>query len=331
MIILGKGSSSKKECEIVKPRSLTEANTLYGNSDLYDAYEQAYNIGVEHIYTVNCFNEGDYILIVDKLIHYNFNYIVPTGIFLSDTFYDPINKEHKHYSNFYLEALDSVDSLSTVIFTERHASLFEDIDHYLFSMKSIMNKYIDTTNSNHIKKSILESSGNDLVFVANTLNNIEYANVTLAAMLCLTYPSEYPKSISMFPVYDIDKRDIGNYDIAYFKYNFIQKSATIDNLVNMRSSVDIYKNVIIDEVIKQVIRQLNLNSFKGKLYNAYTRLQIESTAVTILNNLKGKLFKDYEIVNIGFNKTAPTSGYMYLELTIVPYGTFESVNIVMGV
>ena len=42
-------------------------------------------------------------------------------------------------------------------------------------------------------------------------------------------------------------------------------------------------------------------------------------------------FKNYEIKNIGFVKTADTSGYIYIELLIMPYGFMEYIDVVMEV
>lgn len=331
MIILGKAETSRKNGEILKPRNLDEALKLYGESDLYDAYKQAVDLGVEKVYTVNCFNITDYLTIVDKLVHYNFAYIVPINIFLSDTFYDPINKEHRYYANFFIESLNEVDSLSTVIFTERHAALFEDIDHYLIDMKNIYSKYIQTTNTNIKNPLILDEYGNDLIFVLNSLKDVEHANVILAAMLANSYPSEYPANVGYDTVFDIDKRDMYGFDIAYFKKSSLTDNSSIDNLLNLRNSSDIYKNVIIDNVIKHTIRSLNLDSYKGKLYNLYTKIQIETTTKSILDKLRGILFKDYKVERIGFENITKTSGYVYVEISIQPYGTFETVKIVMGV
>lgn len=331
IIILGKAETSKKSGEILKPKNLDEALKLYGESDLYDAYKQAIDLGVEKVYTVNCYNITDYISIVDKLIHYNFSYIIPINIFLSDTFYDPINKEHKYYANFFIESLNNVDSFSTVIFTERHASLYEDIDHYLIEMKNTYSKYIQNTNTNVKNPFILDECGNDLIFVLNSLEDIEHSNVILGAMLAKSYPSEYPKNVGYRTVFDIDKRDILGFDIAYFKQSYLTDNSSIDNLLNLRNEPDIYKNVIIDNVIKHTIRSLKLDDYKGRLYNIYTKIQIESTTKSILDKLRGVLFKDYELEKIGFENVTKTSGYIYIEISIQPYGTFEKVKIVMGV
>lgn len=331
IIILGKAETTRKNCEILKLRTVDDAKRIYGNSDLTDAFELAYNLNTENIYTVNCYNLTDYLTIVDKLVHYNFTYIVPINLFLSDMFYDPIKKENRYFANFFIELLNDADSLSTVIFTERQAELFEDIDHFVFSMKAVLNEYKHNTNTNLITPTILSDYGNDLVFVLNNLQGIEHSNVALASMLANRYPSEYPKEVSLTPVFDISKRDIGDFEMAYFKTNYITKNTSIDNLLNLRSEADIYKNVVIDDVIKATIKALDFNSFKGKLYNLYTKIQLENKVKTTMDELKGKLFKDYRVIDIGFTNTTVTSGYVYVELSITPYGSFETINIVMGV
>lgn len=331
IIIMGKAETARNNCEIFKPRSVEDARKIYGNSDLSDAYELAHDLNTENIYTVNCYNLTDYIETLDKLVHYNFTYIVPINLFLSDMFYDPVKKENRYFANFFIEMLNDTESLSTVIFTERHASLFDDIDHFVFTMKSTLAEYKYNTNTNLKTPNILQDYGNDLIFVLNNLEKVEHSNVALASMLANRYPSNYPEEINITPVFDINKRDVKEYDMAYFKTNYITKETSIDNLINLRSDVDIYKNVVIDDVIKTIIKTLDFNSFKGKLYNLYTKIQLDNQVKTTMDNLKGKLFKDYEIINIGFTNMTATSGYVYVELSITPYGSFEAVNIVMGV
>ena len=84
-------------------------------------------------------------------------------------------------------------------------------------------------------------------------------------------------------------------------------------------------------VIKSTIKSIDLESYKGKLYNQYTALQIESTVNNSLKELKGVLFKEYIINKIGFKKTEIAAGAIIIDFSIVPYGTLESLNIIMGV
>ena len=47
--------------------------------------------------------------------------------------------------------------------------------------------------------------------------------------------------------------------------------------------------------------------------------------------MKGKLFKDYTINRVGFKKRDATSGYIIIDYSFVPYGTLESISVIMGV
>ena len=99
----------------------------------------------------------------------------------------------------------------------------------------------------------------------------------------------------------------------------------------MRIYEDVYKNALIDSLIKFVFRLLDLNKYRGRLYNAYIKLQIEQTIKVTLDRIKGSYFKDYKIKNIGFVKTEDTAGYIYIELLIMPYGFMEYITTVMEV
>jgi aminopeptidase C len=88
---------------------------------------------------------------------------------------------------------------------------------------------------------------------------------------------------------------------------------------------------MIDETIKHVIRKLNLDEFRGKLYSPYIKLQINTKIKKIMEGMKDIVFKQYTIESIQFVKTAPAVGYISIKVSIVPYGTLERINIVMGV
>ena len=117
----------------------------------------------------------------------------------------------------------------------------------------------------------------------------------------------------------------------YFKYNYMTENTSIENLVNCRTTRDIYKNAMIDMIIKKVIKVMDLNEYKGKLYNAYTKLQISNKITNVLKPYINKLFKSYELINIGFVKTGPSFGYIYIELSIIPFGSIEELKVVMEV
>ena len=84
-------------------------------------------------------------------------------------------------------------------------------------------------------------------------------------------------------------------------------------------------------MIKYVIRSLNLDDYRGKLYSPYVNVQINTRVKKLLEDMKGVVFKDYAIGKIQFVKIAPAVGYINIELSVIPFGTLESINIVMGV
>ena len=66
-----------------------------------------------------------------------------------------------------------------------------------------------------------------------------------------------------------------------------------ENLINFRLKDDIYKRVLIDELIKQVLRILDLSEFKGKIYTKYVDLQIKTAITNKLKPYEKKIFKSY--------------------------------------
>lgn len=330
ILLAGKAFTNHKAREIINPINKEEALSIYGEGDLYDAYCLLYELGVTNIYTVNCFAESDYIRLIDKLIHYDFDYFIPINIYLSDKFYNPIIDENQYYASYFLEQLNNVESLTTIIMTERHASLYEDFDHYSISMTNIENEFVNSYTL--CKSNLLEQYGNNLNFIYNNLENVPFGNVILGALYCTRNYAEYLNSLQgTKTVYEIDSNDVFGLKAMYFKYNHYSNTTTIENTFNFKNTNDIYSNALIDDVIKRTIKEVDLSAFKGKLYNPYVAIQIETEAKKKLNRLKGSLFRRYEIDKITFKKTDKTSGYIVASYSIQPYGTLENINIIMGV
>ena len=331
ILIMGEASSSFKAREILHPKSKEDALSLYGESELYDAYSLLLDLGVtKNIYTSNCYSESDYIRLVDKLIHYDFDYLVPIGIYLSDKFYNPIDDIDEYYATYFLKQFSTVNSLTTVLMTERHASLYEDFDSYLKAMSDI--EFDFTSSYNLEKNSFLESYGNNLNFVYNNLEDIPYGNIVLGALYCLRNYAEYFSTLkNMSTVFDIDNIDVKGLRGMFFKFNYYTNSISIENAFNFKTTNDIYANALIDDVIKRTIREVDLSEYKGKMFNSYVSIQIKNDINKKLGELKGKLFKKFNVQKVIFKKTEPTAGYIIAKYSIVPFGTLEELDIVMGV
>lgn len=330
ILIAGPALSNHKAREIVLPADKDEALNLFGQSELYEAYVLLKDLGVDNIYLSNCYSRSDYIRLSDKIIHYDFDYFIPINIYLSDKFYNPVTDKDQYYAEYFLEQFALVNSLTTVIMTERHASLYEDFDHFVFEMNRIEAEFIEEFSYN--KSTFLDSYGNNLNFVYNNLESIPYSNVVLGALFVNRDYGKYLSSLtSTSTVFDIDQNDVQGLRAMYFKYNYYASNTTLENPMNFRKTLDIYANALIDDVIKRAIKTLDLDKFKGRLYNQYVAIQIESEVTKALNSMKGKLFKEYTINRIGFKKTDATSGYIVIDYSFIPYGTLESINVVMGV
>lgn len=327
ILIIGSSNNNNQSNIILNPTNIETAINIYGeNNPLVNAYDLAYSITMDsNIYTVNCPITTDFIEIIDTIMHYDFDYIVPINIYIDDTFINPISNKKTYFCNYYLERLGQLNNLSTILITDRPSYLYESLDKYLLSLRKIYKTYYNE--SAHI----LDNYGSNLVFTINNLNNIYYSNVLLAAILSTNLFTKYPDSIPFKTYYDIDSFDINNESISYFKYHENTDSCTIENLKNMKIDNDIYKWVLIDEAIKYVIRKLSLDEFNGRLYSPYVKLQINTRIKKLMDDMQGKVFKEYFIENIEFVKTSPAVGYINIYLSIVPFGTLEKINIVMGV
>lgn len=329
ILLIGRASSDKKRLEILNPKNDSEAMIYYGSSDLYEAYAEAYKITKDNnIYTINTFYNTDIIEAIDTIIQYEFDYIVPISFFASDFFINPITEQKTSYIAFYLTELAKVNSFSTIITTDRHSSLYEDIDHFVYEMRDIVEELCAT---NSMK---FDEYGNNAIFVLNNFSEISYSNIVLAAIMSQVKYAEHPMALDEFKyklVYDIDYKDVMSKNITYFKHNLYDEDVTIDNFYNLRTSFDEYKIVMIDEVIKQLRRGLDLDEYKGRLYVPYIKMAIETKVKKYYDDLVGSLIQDYKIKKIEFVKTDKTSGYINIESFILPYGSVEYLKIVMGV
>ena len=333
ILLLGKADTYEQRCAVINPRGKKSAVDLYGiNSELYNAYSACIDVtGEYNVFTVNCRTYLDFLTVMESILHYNFSYVVPMGIRLEDTFYNPSSKQYEYYIDYFLYLIEEYQSITTIIMTNNHAKDYDDIDKYLRYCKKSFNdyyKHMAADNNNYV---LFEKNGSDMLYVLNNLKDVKYANAVLAAQLSIENYTMYPNNISFEPYYSFDKNDIGNYSFCYHKYSHLLNSTSIDNLVNLRLANDVYKNALIDTMIKCVLRKLNLDKYKGRLYNAYIKLQIQNSLEVELDSMVGLYFKDYKINNVGFVKTEMTSGYIYIELSVMPYGFMDYINVVMEV
>ena len=177
ILIVGVGATNKHYNDIVKPESKKEMIDTFGDCQLTDAYIRALDFGASGIYVMNIEKMHDYISASSLISQFDFTYIVPIDVRLSDFYYDPtVNKNKKtYYVQRLMESLYLTGSSSTVITTDDHADLYEDIDAFI----NTMNKRRSDFKQNKTKLSIYRN----VVFVLNNLSDTKWANVDLAAII----------------------------------------------------------------------------------------------------------------------------------------------------
>lgn len=322
IVILAEGLTDYKLGEIELHTSLKNVKSLYGESEITEAFATAKDIGVDDIFLVNCKTTTDYIECIDSLRHYDFAFIVPIGIKFSDSFYNPKTKKQMSYGELYLEATNGATN-SLIIMTDNHASLYEDIDQFLNDMKNKINKF---------KTSSYKSLrfGNNLSMVGNNLVDSRYANLILASVLSITPIGEYPTYDFGQSIFDLDDAEINNIEMIYFRNNHLRPT-TVENLKNFRIEYDAAKLIEIDRVIKFINRELDFSSFTGKFFTDYTKLNIYKRLSKFLQDNVGKTIRGYKINSIDFISEVKGSGVLHNNFDIIPKNSIESFNIIMEV
>ena len=326
ILLIGKAETNNKQRVILNPLTSETARSLYGNSELYRAYDIARTITNDsNIFTVNCQLVTDFIELIDDIVHYNFDFIVPIDIFIRDTFVDPGVESYQYFLAYYLELLGAKENNAMIIATDYRSTLYDSIDSYVKEEKQVLNKFID------MNSTIINKYGNNIMFVLNNFKDCEFANVVLAASLSSYNFKSYPVNIKYSCHFDIDAFDLNNRNICFYKYHDYSNESTIEQLYNLRTTNDIYKSVLIDLLIKYVVKQLDMSEFNGSLYTPYTLLKINKKVIRLLDELEEEVFKAYAINEIYYNKITVNSGDIIIDISIVPYGLLEKINICIEV
>lgn len=326
ILIVGKAKTNNKNKIILNPMTPEYAKQLYGESKLYDAYKTAYDItNDKNIYTVNCQLFTDFIELIDSFVQYNFDFIIPTDIYLRDTFKHPITGKETYFFAYYLERLGLTENKTTLIMTDRQSDLYDSIDDYLLDMEQIYNTLF-------IKNmDIFNKYGQNLIFVLNNLLNNNLAHVFVGAALSIYDYKKYPVNINVPTYFDIDYIDVSNNSFCFHKHHTASNYTSIEQLNNNKVTNNIYKKVLIDLLIKYVVSQLDLSEFNGTLFNPYVKVQIDTKVKNTLDKMKGVVYSDYLIKQISFKSTGIGVGNIIIDLSITPFSLLETINIMMEV
>lgn len=316
ILIIGTGSTNYKLNYINEVPNEYEARKYGEDSELYKAFTDSQTFGVSNgIYMINMHYDTDYPEIINSITQSDFTYIVPLNVRLSDTLYLEDKNKKVFFAEYLLNSIKD-SNLSTIIMTDNHASYYEDIDHYIRSMESIINTF---------KKSsvAITNYGRNLCFVANNLKDYDHANLIIAFMLKMSQYKDYPLQDCGDAVFDIDTHDIHVAEFAFFKYN-IKRSATIDNFNNFSIPYTQDKFVPINRVIKYIQRYLDLSEYCGKFYNSYIKSVIIERLNALLSSIKNIAITNYKILSCEFVKNTQTKTVVILnEIEIIPINSIE--------
>lgn len=321
LLIVGKGDSEFQNIKIIYPRNEEEVEETFGiDSPLTMAYKEAKQIGAEEVYLCNCYKFTDYINALDLIAQNDFAYIAPLFDF-STTFINPLDNKETYLVELYSDTLN--ECFSNIFFTDKHASLFEDIDHYLRTMKSINYAFKDEALNRMI-------NGENTCFVLNSLANYKYANVALAAIISKSNLRDYPQQDLGEVVFDITNEDLFDHELIYFTYDNLAKT-TVDNMQNYYEKPAPEK-MLLNSIIKNLINaSLDYDQFTGKLINAYTKIQIENYTKEVLQSFTGRIIEKFKLLDVVYEKVAPGEIAINIYITIKPYNSIESIDMTVEV
>lgn len=316
VLIIGKAATTYSEKEIGYWKDYDEVLELFGESSLSEAFRMAQSRGVTDIFLMNVQRKNDYLDIIDPLKQNDFAYIVFTDLLISDFYRDSIDIETEHNYFAYIMGSLGPDHKSTIIATDKHSSLFENVDDFIDYMNEVSQKFINCCSGQANKENML--------IVANNLSGSQYANINLVSAICTTPVSEYPSADFGQAIFNIDSYDNPGC-WAYFKSHDVRVT-TVENLQNCKDS-GMEKVFTVSRTKKYVDRHLDFSDFSGKLYNSYIKLRIQERLKKYMDALMGEVIKDYEIQNIAVYKDTPGTVRLVCYVTIVPYNCIEAIHL----
>ena len=328
ILLVGKGATNKYLKDIVQPESYDEVLETFGESDLSKAYQILDAMGAPQVFVMNLSDVYDIVSAAEIIQEQNFSYIVPL-FYASEYFYDVLLKGRKtYYVQYILRRLFKNElNESVILTTDTKADLYEDLDAFLddmdFKIRAI--KGIATSSEKY----------QNLVFVANMLEGIDYANVYLAGMITTTnideYPSYYYRNSNLeslkniYPTFWMDKEDLSN-DLVYFKQH-TDDTITVENLLNLyhakeRSMVKIF---FILRIIKYIGLEMDFSELIGKPYREFYRKRAEIIAEEFLQSIKGHYIIDYKLESVYPKENSKHKGTvdLYVKYKIQPINCTE--------
>jgi hypothetical protein len=319
MLLIGKAANNYALKEVVYSESYDDVVEKYGESELTACFKQAKDLGAPYVFLINVQKDQDYIDVVNMVKECDFTYVIFTSLLLSDTFGDTYDRTRIHSTIAYFLGSIGRDTISTFIVTDKHANLYEDVDAFIDSYTETRDNFINFCST--------RANLGNVIFVMNNLRNYSLASVPLAAALCTSYITEYPTSDYFGDtVFDIDRWDLKSTDIAYFRANEVRET-TVENLLTLNREGGPEKIVFVDRIMKYLKRELDFSEFKGKKYTAHRKLLFQEKLKQYLEQIKGKIIKDYRLDSVEAYLGVPGTVDLVSRIRILPLGCTEMLSL----
>lgn len=239
------------------------------------------------------------------------DYIVPLNLYIDEKYLDERYAKTVTYTQMLLRALGQ--TVSTVIMTGKEAQAFETLDDFLSDEENRLNR---------VSPELINVNRENLIYVANNLSGIEYANAALAAIISSTDYSLYPSNKNLpEAVFDIDFSDIKT-NMAFFKNNHLT-GTTIENLVNF-SDNPLYKPFTVKRILKYFYyHRPDADMYRGRPYSDYIKTKIVEAFDTFLGELDGWIIYKHEILSAIDVSVEPGAVEIIVKYAVWPKFTLE--------
>lgn len=314
MLIIGKAATDYGRGEVIYAEDPDEVLAKYGKSDLATAFQDAKFIGAPAVFLMNMQKDQDYFDALEVIKQNDFAYVVFTTLMLSDSFQDISHGGEVHSFFAYIMGYIGRKHNSTFIVTDKHASLYEDIDAFLDDMRKTQDTFLNRCSE--------RANLDNFIFVANNLKDYKMASVPLAAALCTGELNEYPVSYDFGDaIFRIDPWDAPG-DMVYFRSDPARET-TIENLVSMTQEFVPEKVVFIDRILKFLRRELEFSQFRGRVYSSYQKLLFNQALVKYLDSVKGYVIVDYTIDSLDAYRDDPGTVVLVARISVQPVNCLE--------
>lgn len=316
ILLIGPAANNNHLKEVVYADRYEDVLKEYGDSKLTDAFKLAKDLGAPYVFLLNLRYNYQFFDVAEMLAQNDFAYIVPVTAYMSDVFDEEKSERRISYIEYLLEQIARRNN-STVIATDKHAALYEDLDTYLDAMNEVDEDFRYNLS--------YKVNPENIVFVLNNLKDHDMANVALAAAICQTAFKDYPTAAFGEAIFNIDAyEDIGNF--AYFM-NHTVRETTVENLVNYCGGVP-QRAFTIDRIVKAIAREIDFSELIGEHYSAVQLVTLEKKLDKYLSSIVGSMIYNYQINSVSPYR-AEESGIIYLEtkFDVWPISSFEKVHI----